>query len=99
MEPSDIFSHRLHSFLLHLHGKVAQHADDEKGGEDPQLDVDADLGLEDVGDEEAEGLPKPVVAESRSRLLPAENGPVQGCKKVEVLTFLPDFSAAKIVSQ
>lgn len=41
-----------------LDGEVAGHSGSEDGDENPELAVDADLGLEDVGKDEAEGFPK-----------------------------------------
>ena len=65
--------------LLELDEEVPGHSEPEHGQHDPELGVDADVGLEDVGEDEAERLPETVVGEGGLLVLLEENS-VKGWK-------------------
>ena len=64
------------SVLEELDGEVADHSDAKDDQDDNQLGENAELGLEDVGHDEAEALPEPVVGE-RGLLVLLEKDTVQ----------------------
>ena len=61
--------------------EVAGHSRGEEADEDPELDVNAEVRLEHVGQDEAERLPEAVVAEPGSGVVSGEEGAVQGWGK------------------
>jgi hypothetical protein len=64
--------------VKHLHDGVLDHAGHEEGHADVDLHVRAQEVLQGEGDDEAHGLPEPVVGERRLRVFRPQE-PVQGC--------------------
>jgi len=59
--------------LQDLDEQVSGHARGQHAQHHPQLDVDADQVLQDVGEDETEGLPQAVVGKGRLLVLLEEN--------------------------
>lgn len=66
--------------LQDLDGDVPDHAGAHDAQHDPELDIDADLGLENEGKNEPHGFPQSVVGEG-SLFFVFEEDPVYSCKK------------------
>ena len=70
------------SVLGELDGEVANHAHAKDHEDHDQLREDADLGLEDVGHDEAQALPEAVVGEG-GLLVRLKQDAVQSCKETK----------------